>query len=96
MTIPTRIEETADIYYNISMKSKIVLNIARENSWKSGTSYNFGNRDAREIEEFGKNIKITEEWFYLEDEDAKPKVLRLFRHFKFVYKTQWTIKATIG
>ena len=32
----------------------------------------------------------------IEDPDIKPKFLRLFRNFKFMSRTQWTIKAAIG
>ncbi len=59
----------------------------------AGSAFQFGLRDAREIETFGPTIKVVEEWSYFEDEAIRPKFLRLFRHFKFVTRTQWTIKA---
>ncbi len=63
---------------------------------KAGSSYEFGVREAQEVESYGKNIKVVEEWSHFEDEDIKPQFLRLFRNFKFISRTQWTIKATIG
>ncbi|MFC1984938.1 class I SAM-dependent methyltransferase [Chloroflexota bacterium] len=63
---------------------------------QAGSSYDFGVHDAKDIEAFGNNIKVVDEWSYLEDEDIKPKVLRLFRNIKLMSRIQWTIKATIG
>jgi O-methyltransferase involved in polyketide biosynthesis len=59
----------------------------------AGTSYMCGLKKATDIEAYGKNIKVAEEWSYFEDKDIQPRILRLFRHFKFFSKTQWTIKA---
>jgi methyltransferase (TIGR00027 family) len=63
---------------------------------KAGSAYEFGVGDAKDVESYGKKIKVVEEWSYFEDPDIKPKFLRLFRNFKFMSRTQWTIKATIG
>jgi O-methyltransferase involved in polyketide biosynthesis len=63
---------------------------------KAGSAYEFGVGDARDVESYGKKIKVVEEWSYFEDPDIKPKFLRLFRNFKFMSRTQWTIKAAIG
>ena len=62
----------------------------------TGSSYEFGVYDASDIESYGKNIRVAEEWSYLEDKDIKPHYLRLFRNIKFMSRTQWTIKAMIG
>jgi len=62
----------------------------------AGASFQFGIRDASEIEAYAPGIKVLEEWSYFEEEDLKPAVLRLFRHWKFVSRTQWTIRAAIG
>jgi methyltransferase (TIGR00027 family) len=63
---------------------------------KAGSAYEFGVGDAKDVESYGKKIKVVEEWSYFEDPDIKPTFLRLFRNFKFMSRTQWTIKATIG
>jgi methyltransferase (TIGR00027 family) len=63
---------------------------------EADVSYKFGLADAKEIESYGKNIRVVEEWSYLEDKDIKPGFLRLFRNMKFISRTQWTIKALIG
>jgi methyltransferase (TIGR00027 family) len=62
----------------------------------AGSSYQFGVRQAQDIESLANNIRVVEEWSYFEDEDIRPSFLRLFRHFDFVAKTQWTIKTNFG
>ncbi len=75
-----------------SVESKMKRNLGSE----AGASFEFGVREAREVEAYGPAIKVVEEWSYFEDEDIRPKFLRLFRSFKFLTRTQWTIRATIG
>ena len=62
----------------------------------AGSSYQFGVNNAEEIESFGRNIKLAEEWSYFEDPDIKPKGLWYFRKIRLFARTQWTIRATIG
>ena len=61
----------------------------------AGSYYQFGVRNATEIEGFGHNIRVVEEWSYFEDADIKPSIFRLFRHFKALSRTQWTIRALL-
>jgi methyltransferase (TIGR00027 family) len=77
-------------------KKRVEARMKRNLGSEAGASYQFGVRDAREVEAYGPGIKVVEEWSYFEDEDIWPKFLRLFRPFKFMTRTQWTIKATIG
>ncbi|MFC1724912.1 class I SAM-dependent methyltransferase [candidate division KSB1 bacterium] len=63
---------------------------------EAGSYYEFGVYDAKEIESYGKSIRVFEEWSYFEDKDIRPKFLRLLRNIKFMSRTQWTIKAIIG
>ena len=62
----------------------------------AGTSYNFGIRNATEIESYGENILLVEEWSYLEDERVRPGILHLFRNVPLFPRTQWTVRALIG
>ncbi|KPK81594.1 MAG: hypothetical protein AMS27_15345 [Bacteroides sp. SM23_62_1] len=62
----------------------------------AGSSYQFGIRNASEIENFGLKIKVMEEWSYYEDPDLKPAFLKIFRHFEAFSRTQWTIRALVG
>jgi methyltransferase (TIGR00027 family) len=75
-----------------SVESKMKRNLGSD----ADASYEFGVREAGEVEAYNPAIKVVEEWSYFEDEDIRPRFLRLFRHFKFITRTQWTIKATIG
>jgi methyltransferase (TIGR00027 family) len=77
-------------------KKRVEARMKRNLGSEAGASYQFGVRQAKEIETYGPAIKVVEEWSYFEDEDIRPKFLRLFRPFKFMTRTQWTIKATIG
>ncbi len=77
-------------------KKSVELKMKRNLGSEAGASYQFGVREATEVEAYGPAIKVVEEWSYFEDEDIRPKLLRLFRPFKFMTRTQWTIKATIG
>jgi len=79
-------------FWKRSVESRMKRNLGSE----AGASYEFGVREATEVEMYGPAIKVVEEWSYFEDENVQPKFLRLFRPFKFVTRTQWTIKATIG
>jgi O-methyltransferase involved in polyketide biosynthesis len=75
-----------------SVESKMKRNLGSD----AGDSYEFGVRDAKEIEVYGKGIRVVDEWSYFEDEDIRPKFLKLFRHSRFMTRTQWTIRAMIG
>ena len=77
-------------------KKSVESKMKRSLGSAAGTSYEFGVREASEVEAYGPAIKVVEEWSYFEDEDIRPWFLKLFRHFKLMTRTQWTIKATIG
>ena len=74
------------------LKSKM----QRSFGMREDASFNFGIKDAKEIENYGNNIRVIEEWSYFEDPDIEPKFFRLFRNFKPMSRSQWTIRATIG
>lgn len=89
--------ETVNKKYTKGMWKKIVESkMKRALGTKAGSSYEFGVNNAKEIESFGENINLVEEWSYFEDADIEPKILWYFRNLKFLTRTQWTIKATIG
>jgi methyltransferase (TIGR00027 family) len=89
--------EVVDVKYTQGMwKKRVESKMKRSIGTEAGSSYQFGVRNATDVEAYGKDIKVVEEWSYFEDEDIQPRFLRLFRNFKFVSRTQWTVKATIG
>ncbi len=74
------------------LKSKM----QRSFGMRKDASFIFGIKDASEIETYGNNIRVVEEWSYFEDRDIEPKFFRLFRNFKPMSRSQWTIRALIG
>jgi len=62
----------------------------------AGSSYNFGVRTGKDLESFGSNIKLLEEWTYFEDRDIRPKILRLLGKFKRFSRSEWTVRRSIG
>ena len=83
--------------YTRGMWKKILeMKVRRALGSDAGSSYNFGVRQARDIESYGNGIEIIGEWSYLEDDDIRPKVLKYLGHFKTFSRTQWTIRASIN
>lgn len=88
--------ETAHEKYTRGIWKKIVeRKMYKQLRSSAGSSYQFGVRNAAEVEGFGHNIRVVEEWSYFEDEDIKPAILKLFRYFKSLSRTQWTIRALL-
>jgi O-methyltransferase involved in polyketide biosynthesis len=77
-------------------KKAVESKMRRSGGTEAGSSYQFGVRDAKDVEAYGKHIKVVEEWSYYEEKDLRPRVLALFRNLKMMTRTQWTVKATIG
>ena len=89
--------ETVSKKYTQGIWKKMVESkMKRSAGTTAGSSYEFGLNDAKEIESFGRNISLVEEWSYFEDADIEPKILWQFRNLRFFTRTQWTIKAMIG
>ena len=89
--------ETVNKKYTKGIWKKMVESkMKRSSGTEAGSSYQFGVDSAKEIESFGKNINLVEEWSYFEDIEIEPKILWYFRNLKFLTRTQWTIKAAIG
>jgi O-methyltransferase involved in polyketide biosynthesis len=62
----------------------------------AGSSYSYGLKRGRDLEEYHQNIKVVGEWSHFEDKDFKPSLFRLLRHMRIVSRTQWTVMARIG
>jgi len=88
--------ETVNKKYTQGVWKKMVESKLKRSGTTAGSAYQFGVNNAKEIESFGKNISLIEEWSYFEDADIEPKILWYFRNTKFLTRTQWTIKAAIG
>jgi methyltransferase (TIGR00027 family) len=89
--------ETVSAMYTQGIRKKIVESKLRHSAAsEAGSSYQYGVKDAREIESYGDGIKVIEEWSYFEDPDIRPAFLKWFRNIKMMSRTQWTIRAAIG
>jgi methyltransferase (TIGR00027 family) len=88
--------EVVNEKYTKGLCKKMVASKLSKLGTEAGSSWEFGVRDALEVESYGDNIKVVEEWSYFEDEKIEPRILYLFRNFKPLSRTQWTIRATIG
>lgn len=88
--------EVVNEKYTKGLWKKIVASKMSTLGTQAGSSYDFGVRGAKDIEAYGNNIKVAEEWSYFEDADIKPTVLRLFRNVKLFTRSQWTIRAIIS
>lgn len=88
--------EVVNEKYTKGLWKKIVASKISTLGTQAGSSFDFGVRGAKDIEAYGNNIKVAEEWSYFEDADIKPTVLRLFRNVKLFTRSQWTIRAIIS
>ncbi|MBN2351750.1 MAG: class I SAM-dependent methyltransferase [Spirochaetales bacterium] len=79
--------------YTSGMWKKIVTaKIKQQLGLEAGSSYNFGIKNAAEIETYGAGIKIAGEWSYVEDPDTRPRILK----YLGISRTQWTVIAAIN
>jgi methyltransferase (TIGR00027 family) len=86
------LEVVTEKYTRGFWKQLVIMKMNRELGFDAGSSYNFGIRDAAELETYGPGIKVVDEWSYLEDPDMRP---RIYRHLG-ISRTQWTVIATVN
>lgn len=85
-------EVTNEKYTRGLWKKIIIMKIKSELGFDAGSSFNFGVRQAKEIESFGEGIKVIKEWVYTEAEEVQPKIYK----YLVPKKSQWTVTATIN
>lgn len=82
--------------YTIGIRKKMVeQKMRRKAGSTAGDYFLFGISKAEELETFHPDFRIRDEWSFFEDKDLKPDVLKLFRKFKSIAKTQYTVIADI-
>lgn len=86
------LEVVTEKYTRGIWKKIVEMKIKRKLGLTAGSSYNFGIRNALEIESYGKGIKVIDEWSYVEDPDMRPRIGK----YLGISRTQWTITATIN
>jgi O-methyltransferase involved in polyketide biosynthesis len=89
------LEVVTEKYTRGICKKIIIRKMKQELGFDSGSSYNFGVRNARELESYGGGIKVVDEWSYFEDHDVRPQIYKLYKYIG-LSKTQWTVTATIN
>ncbi len=62
----------------------------------AGDHYQFGVKQAGDLESYHPAFSIRGEWSYFEDPDIQPHFLKLFRHSRSLSKTQYTVIADIS
>ncbi len=86
------LEVVTEKYTRGFWKRMAEIKMNRELGLKAGSSYNFGIKDAHELETFADGIKVIDEWSYFEDPDIRPLILK----YLGLPRTQWTVTATIN
>ncbi|MDH4257808.1 MAG: class I SAM-dependent methyltransferase [Candidatus Aminicenantes bacterium] len=86
------LEVVTEKYTRGIWKKIIIMKMKQELGFDSGSSYNFGVKNALELESYGNGIKVIDEWSYVEDHDIRPRILK----YMGLSRTQWTITATIN
>lgn len=89
-------EVIAEKYTRGFRKKMVERKMRRGAGSTAGDYYQFGIKEAAEMESYHPGIKVRGEWSYFEDPDVKPAILRLFRHSKALSKTQYSVIADIN
>lgn len=83
--------------YTRGFRKKMVERKMRKGAGTTaGDYYQFGIREACELESYHPGIRLKGEWSYFEDPDVKPAILKLFRHSRALSKTQYSVIADIN
>jgi methyltransferase (TIGR00027 family) len=86
------LEVVTEKYTRGIWKKIIIMKMKQELGFDFGSSYNFGVKNAFELESYGNGIKVIDEWSYIEDHDIRP---RIYKYMGFS-RTQWTVTVTIN
>ena len=72
----------------MKMRSRLHMN--------EDAGFQFGVKDARDLESWGEGIEFKEKWFYMDDNHPKLGWLRLFRNWKVFRNGQFTARYHLG
>jgi len=86
------LEVVAEKYTRGIWKKIVIMKMKKELGFDAGSLYNFGVKNALELESYGNGIKVIDEWSYVEDPDIRPRILK----YLGLSRTQWTITAAIN
>ena len=85
-------EVVTESYTRGIWKRIVVMKMGRQLGYDAGSSYQFGIHNAREVESYGEGLRVIGEWSYVDDPDARPRILR----YLGVRKTQWTVMLEVN
>ena len=74
-----------------SFKWMMDVKLQRELHLGKEATFNFGIKDARDLEQWHDGIKVLDEWSYVDEPEKKIGVLRYFKYINLLRKTQWTV-----
>jgi methyltransferase (TIGR00027 family) len=86
------LEVVTEKYTRGIWKQVLALKIKYELGLGIDSPFNFGVKNALELETYGKGIKVIDEWVYSEDPDISPRIMK----YLIPARDQWTITATIN
>lgn len=89
-------EVIAEKYTRGIRKKMVERKIQRGTGTRAGDYYQFGIREAGEVESYHPGFRVKGEWSYFEDKDLKPAFLQLFRYSKLLSKTQYTVISDLN
>jgi methyltransferase (TIGR00027 family) len=85
------LEVVTEKYTHGIWKKMAEMKMKKNLGLEAGTSYNFGIKNATEIESYATGIKIKDEWSFVEEPET-PKIYK----YLGISRTQWTVIATIN
>jgi methyltransferase (TIGR00027 family) len=80
-----------DLWLHEPFKSMLNFKMQRQLHLGKGTSFNFGVKNSKEMEEWKRGIKFLDDWSYFDSAEGKMGWIRFLSNFEFLRKTQWTI-----
>ena len=89
-------EVVAEKYTRGFRKKMVERKMRKGAGTTAGDYYQFGIREAGELESYHPGIRLKGEWSYFEDPDVKPAILKLFRHSRALSKTQYSVITDIN
>jgi methyltransferase (TIGR00027 family) len=78
------------------LKWMIDVKLHKELGLGPGTEFRSGIRDGHEVEEWSRGIRLLEEWTYFDVDEPRIGAIRVFRHWRPLRYTQWTVRYLLG
>jgi methyltransferase (TIGR00027 family) len=78
------------------LRSMVNFKFQRQLHLGKDAAFNFGIRNAREMEQWNSGIELLDEWSYLDEPEPKIGWFRLLRYVELFRKTQWTVHYKLG